>query len=106
MTFTSLIPTLALAGALAVASQQARAAQAEVLFNRMDSNHSGTISPQEVQDFRAKLGTIPAGTEPSEMIVGYVASFDRDGDGELDSAEAEPVITSLLSLLSGSKYLD
>lgn len=106
MTLTALVATLVLAGAFGMAAGQAGAGQAEVLFSQMDLNDNGMISAEEVQAFRARLGTIPAGTEPSDLIIQYVASFDADGDGELTTGEAAPVITSLLSLLSGSKYLD
>jgi uncharacterized protein with FMN-binding domain len=106
MTFTRLIATLAFAVAVGMAAGQVAAGQAEVLFGQMDRNDNEMISAEEVQAYRAKLGTIPAGTEPSEMIIQYVAAFDKDGDGELNSDEAAPVITSLLSLLAGSKYLD
>lgn len=62
----------------------------ESMFNRFDSDGSGTISPQELKGFLKKLGTYFS----DDVIDDLIREVDVDGDGEISFEELSQLMNA------------
>ncbi|KAF9928077.1 Calmodulin-like protein 5 [Mortierella antarctica] len=66
----------------------------EDLFDRNDANTDGRINAKELLQLILSTGQ----TAPSKDLETTIASFDTDGDGELDFKEFMSIMTHLKAL--------
>ena len=65
-------------------------ARAEMLFNRLDANHDGFITQDEVDQFAKTMATQMGGdTRMTDRITRGLADADTDHDGKISLAEAK-----------------
>jgi len=65
-------------------------ARAEMLFNRLDANHDGFVTQDEVDQFAKTMATQMGGdTRLTDRITRGLADADIDHDGKISLAEAK-----------------
>lgn len=64
-------------------------ARAEMLFNRMDANHDGVVTQDEVDQLTKAMTAQMGNTGMAERIARTLADADADHDGKITLAEAK-----------------
>ena len=58
-----------------------------ILFDHFDTDHSGTLGPDEVRGFLTALGICPPGPDGDTAAATIMRELDRDGGGDVSRDE-------------------